>query len=547
MKDHKSPVPDIIIAGDFNFPRAIWRHGIGEAIANTRTEKNSLQQIIDVASDFNLLQKVSFGTRKSRLGNNNTLELIFTNNHDLIMNIYGEHSEISDHEYIVCETSHNFNIKEQKTAEIDNNNLCAYNYKKIDWKIVKAKFREIKWTDILNNCTTSEERIQIILEIVFKVIDEHGIKFQNSRGKSKRNIPNDRRILLRNKKKLKGKLKKKNLTSYKKDCIEKEITDIDKKLLNSHQNERDNEEANAISNIKVNPKYFFTYAKKHLKTSSSIGPFKIDEQLITELDGISESLNEQYTSSFSSPDQNYHIDDPKVFFSHTEENNNKLLTDIIFTRKMIVDEINNIKNDSAPGPDHFPVTLLKQCAEELSEPLYMLWRYSLDTGDIASLLKKAVICPIQKSNSQRCHPKSYRPVSLTSHIIKVFERVIRGSIVKHLECNNLLPKNQHGFISGRSTLSQLLQQIEHMIRAWEENKATDTIYLDFAKAFDKVDHNILCHKLKRLGITGKIGIWIREFLTGRSQHVSANGVLSSSAPVISEVPQGTVLGPILSS
>ena len=545
LKDHKAPVPDIIIAGDFNFPRAIWRHGIGEAIANTRTEKNSLQQIIDVASDFNLLQKVSFGTRKSRLGNNNTLELIFTNNHDLIMNIYGEHSEISDHEYIVCETSQNFNIKEQKTAEIDNNNLCAYNYKKIDWKIVKAKFREIQWKDILNSCTTSEERIQIILEIVFKVIDEHGIKFQNSRGKSKRNIPHDRRILLRNKKKLKGKLKKKNLTSHKKDGIEKEITDIDKKLLNSHQNERDNEEANAISNIKVNPKYFFTYAKKHLKTSSSIGPFKIDEQLITELDGISESLNEQYTSSFSSPDQNYHIDDPKVFFSYTEENNNKLLTDIIFTRKMIVDEINNIKNDSAPGPDHFPVTLLKQCAEELSEPLYMLWRYSLDTGDIASLLKKAVICPIQKANSQRCHPKSYRPVSLTSHIIKVFERVIRGSIVKHLEGNNMLPKNQHGFISGRSTLSQLLQQIEHMIRAWEENKATDTIYLDFAKAFDKVDHNILCHKLKRLGITGKIGIWIREFLTGRSQQVSANGVLSSSAPVISGVPQGTVLGPIL--
>ena len=544
LKDHKSPVPDIIIAGDFNFPRAIWRYGIGEAIANTKSEKNSLQQIIDVATDFNLLQKVSFGTRKSRLGNNNTLELIFTNNHELITNIYGEHSEVSDHDYIVCETSHSFNIKEQKTAEIDNNNLCAYNYKKIDWKIVKAKLREIKWTEILNNCTTSEERIQIILEKVFKVIDEYGTKFQNSRGKSKRNIPKDRRILLRNKKKLKGKLRKKDLTSYKKDCIEKDIIDIDKKLLISHQNERNNEEANAINNIKINPKYFFTYAKKRLKTSSSIGPFKIDKQLITELDGISESLNEQYISSFSSPDQNYHIDDSKLFFSYTEENN-KLLTDINFTRKMIVDEINNIKNDSAPGPDHFPVTLLKQCAEELSEPLYILWRYSLDTGDIASLLKKAVICPIQKPNSQRCHPKSYRPVSLTSHIIKVFERVIRGSIVKHLECNNLLPKNQHGFISGRSTLSQLLQQIEHMIRAWEENKATDTIYLDFAKAFDKVDHNILCHKLKRLGITGKIGVWIREFLTGRSQQVSANGVLSSSAPVISGVPQGTVLGPIL--
>ena len=109
----------------------------------------------------------------------------------------------------------------------------------------------------------------------------------------------------------------------------------------------------------------------------------------------------------------------------------------------------------------------------------------------------------------------------------------------------MLPKNQHGFISGRSTLSQLLHQIEHMIRAWEDGATTDTIYLDFAKAFDKVDHNILCHKLKRLGITGKVGVWIKEFLSERTQQVSANGVLSSPALVLSGVPQGTVIGPIL--
>ena len=87
--------------------------------------------------------------------------------------------------------------------------------------------------------------------------------------------------------------------------------------------------------------------------------------------------------------------------------------------------------------------------------------------------------------------------------------------------------------------------MEEAIRNWEEGKATDTIYLDFAKAFDKVDHDIICHKLRALGITGKVGVWIKEFLTGRYQRVSANGLLSDSAKVVSGIPQGTVLGPIL--
>merc|ERR1711874_585439 len=228
-----------------------------------------------------------------------------------------------------------------------------------------------------------------------------------------------------------------------------------------------------------------------------------------------------------------------------EENVGPLLGDIDFTQKSIIDAIKEVKNNAAPGPDRFPVVLMKECAEELSEPLYILWRHSLNNGDIAPLLKTAVICPILKTGSPRNHPKSYRPVSLTSHIIKVFERIIRTAIVKHLDDDNSLPEDQHAYIRGRSTLSQLLNHVEEAIRSWEEDKATDTIYLDFAKAFDKVDHIILCHKLRALGITGKVGVWIKEFLTGRYQQVSANGLLSDSSKIISGIPQGTVLGPIL--
>ena len=170
--------------------------------------------------------------------------------------------------------------------------------------------------------------------------------------------------------------------------------------------------------------------------------------------------------------------------------NSPSLSDFSFSREEIITEIGNIKTDSAAGPDCFPAALLKECAVQLSEPLYILWRHSLDSGDIVPLLKKAIVCPIHKTNSQRNHPSSYRPVSLTSHIIKCFERVVRSKIVKFLQDNNLLPENQHGFISGRSTLSQLLHHVEELIRAWEDGKVTDTVYLDFAKVFDTVDYNI---------------------------------------------------------
>ena len=547
MDNYAAPVPDIVLTGDFNFPKAVWKHGIGEVKANSTSEKSSLEQIIQIASNLNLLQKVTFSTRKTRSGNGNILELIFTNNHDLITNIYSENSKISDHDYIVCETSHDFTLNREQLTEPEETNLSSYNYQNTDWKSLKAQFKGTNWKSLIESCSSSADKREAILEATLKAVDEHSHKYKQKRGKKHQNIPKERRVMHRKKKKLRVKLKDIKLTSNRKENIEKSISNIDTNLLLSHQNERIREEMCAISNIKVNPKHFFTYAKKHVKTKSGIGPFKIDEDLITVPNEISEALSQQYVSSFSDPDITHSIGDPKSFFSVTEddESNGSLLTDIAFTKEMIAKEIGNIKSNSASGPDHFPVILLQECAEELSEPLYLLWRYSLDSGDIAPLFKNAIICPIQKPNTQRCHPKSYRPVSLTSHIIKVFERVLRSAIVKHLEDNDMLPKNQHGFISGRSTLSQLLQQVEKMTREWEDGKATDTIYLDFAKAFDKVDHNILCHKLKRIGISGKVGLWIREFLTGRHQQVAANGVLSQPAPVISGVPQGTVLGPVL--
>ena len=171
-------------------------------------------------------------------------------------------------------------------------------------------------------------------------------------------------------------------------------------------------------------------------------------------------------------------------------------------------------------------------------------RRSLDQGKIPDVLKLAYVTPIHKGGS-KLKPENYRPVSLTSHIMKIFERVVKVRLLDHLTKHNLINPGQHGFVPGRSTQTQLLDHFCRVYEALEEGARLDTVYLDFAKAFDKVDHNVLITKLAANKIKGKLGRWIREFLSERKFRVVANGEFSEEHHVKSGVPQGTVLAAIL--
>ena len=252
---------------------------------------------------------------------------------------------------------------------------------------------------------------------------------------------------------------------------------------------------------------------------------------------MAEILSAQYSSVFTQPS-------PSPYHDIEEKTDIPTITDISFTEKDITDAIDELSNTAASGPDGMAAIFLKKCKNSLSGTLYLLWRDFLDQGITPWKLKEGHIIPIHKGGHQGL-AANYRPVALTSHLIKVFEKVIRIYLVNFLEKNDIFNVNQHGFRIGRSCLSQLLTHYDRILSLLEKGLNVDTIYLDFAKAFDKVDHSLVLKKLSLLGIRGKILEWIKSFLTNRTQRVMVNGFLSEPAHVISGVPQGSVLGPLL--
>ena len=180
----------------------------------------------------------------------------------------------------------------------------------------------------------------------------------------------------------------------------------------------------------------------------------------------------------------------------------------------------------------------------LAPVVTQLWRSSLNSGEIATKFKSQSVIPLFKKG-KRSVAANYRPVSLTSHLIKMFERVFRAKLVDFIESKDIINQDQHGFRAGRSCLTQLLHHVEDIMCDLNADENADILYLDFSKAFDKVDHAILLKKLNLYGIQGKVHQWLSSFLHGRTQHVVIDGVESNIIRVLSGVPQGTVLGPLL--
>ena len=249
-----------------------------------------------------------------------------------------------------------------------------------------------------------------------------------------------------------------------------------------------------------------------------------------------------FPESFS---MNSNIDDSGISLPVFPSRTNLKLHNISVTPKMVRTVIMNLDLSKASGPDCIPVVVLKNCEPELSYILAELFNKCLKESCFTDCWKVSSVVPVFKNVGERSTAKNYRPVSLLSVVSKVFEKLVNNRLVDHLEKCGLFSDFQYGFRSSRSTADLLTVVSDKVARAFNRSGATQAVALDISKAFDRVWHAGLLHKLKSYGISGQIFGLISSFLSNRQLRVVLDGKSSQEYPVNAGVPQGSILGPTL--
>lgn len=497
---------DVLMCGDFNLPGLY---------SNNREHHSATDDLFQgMFDELGLVQMVTKPTRGE-----NILDLVFTSSDFLVDGIQVlEPFSTSDH----CKVLFEFRAFECTEALPQK----FRDFKNADYEQMESFLGTIDWSSLFEHVVSVNE----LWEIFTNIIDYAIFLYVplRTRANKKNCWSSITRNAYRQKSKLWQKYKKNksahNLNEYRnkaqeaKDSSERDILITENKILKA-----------------ADMKKFYAFVNGKWSTGKRIPSLKKDGILYDSPKHKADLFQEQFLSVFT-VDNNVLPDFPMQTLQS--------LNTVTISETIVLKAIQKLPNKASSGPDGIPSMLIKTLKLVLVEPLTKIFNVSFETGCLPKQWLDAKIVPIFKKGDPAV-VSNYRPISLTAVVSKVLEGIVRNRMMDFLVENNLVSPKQHGFVSRRSTVTNVLRSLNSWFNSVNDRKIIHAAYLDFAKAFDSVPHPKLLLKLSRYGFSGKLFSWLQAFLSNRTQHVVVDGKFSESEAVKSGVPQGTVLGPIL--
>lgn len=538
------PTTKVLLLGDFNLPsyensfvqikncdKADVNHNICLNLLSTDsdcgfdkifTSNDECEQILfDCTCFYDLTQYNNVSN-----ANNVKLDLVFSNNPNVsISNNMSPLTNVDSHhpalliDFFIDTVGDN----------VSDLQLFRYNFHRADYNLLNDYFESMDWSFLY--CNNINSALEMFYTVLYIAIDLHVPKTRVSTLKYPNYFSRGTIALINKKNKAFKKYKHTRLTSD--ECQYKILRSQSK---TSIKKDYDSFVQTVQNNILNNTKAFWSYIKTQRNTAGY--PMKMSLNNVNSSDPkiIADLFADFFQSVFTVPD-------PAVTKNPFPCSiNNMVLSNIEINSDIVLQKLIGLDEKKGAGPDDIPPIFVKNCCPTLTSPLSYLYRLSLDSGQFPNLWKSAYVTAIFKGGV-RGDISNYRPISGLDCMAKVLESIVVDELLSNLY--NSLSEHQHGFLPGRSCQSNLGVYSHYLSTFVDSGGQVDSIYFDFRKAFDRVDHVLLLNKLESFGVTGPLLSWVASYLQNRTQLVRIRGAVSREIAVTSGVPQGSHLGPIL--